>query len=51
MRALHTANTTSAVTYKLRGKVNSSGGHHLYLYAQPSNPALEIYMTATEILA
>ena len=51
MRYLHTANTTSAITYKLRGVVNSSGGHHLYLYANPSNPHIKVFCSATEILA
>ena len=51
MRFLHTSNTTSAITYKIRGQVNSSGGHHLYLYASGSNPHIRIYGSATEILA
>jgi len=49
--ALHTANTTSEVTYKIRGKVNSSGGHHLYLDSGESNPERKTFFKATEILA
>ena len=50
IRALHTANTTNAVSYKLRGKVISGGGHHYYIYAG-SSPNQTVYCSATEILA
>ena len=48
---LHTANTASEVTYKIRGKVNSSGGHHFYLDSGESNPERGTFFKATEILA
>jgi len=51
MWSLHSANTTNAVTYKIRGKVNSSGGHHFYLDSGTSNPERTTYFKATEILA
>ena len=51
LTALHTANTSSAITYKLRAQVNSGGGHHFYMYGGASNPARTIYISATEILA
>jgi hypothetical protein len=51
MRFLHTSNTTSAITYKIRGQVNSSGGHHLYLDSGESNPERKTFFKATEILA
>jgi len=48
---LHSANTTSEVTYKIRGKVNSSGGHFIYLNSKSSNPTGTAFWKATEILA
>ncbi len=48
---LHSANTTSQVTYKIRGKVNSSGGHNLYLDSGTSDPLRTTFFKATEILA
>ncbi len=48
---LHSANTTSQVTYKIRGKVNSSGGHFIYMDSGSSNPKRTVFWRATEILA
>jgi len=48
---LHSANTSSEITYKVRGKVNSSGGHNLYLDSGTSDPLRTTFFKATEILA
>jgi len=48
---LHSANTTSQVTYKIRGKINSSGGHFIYMDSGSSNPKRTVFWRATEILA
>ena len=51
MEILHSANTTSAITYETKAAVTASGGHNIYVYSGSGTPPFQAWMSATEILA